>query len=185
MEILAIVVLGISAGILGVTATVVGIRLGKVSGQNEVLRADSQKHAAQLQAVEDKNKDRVARLQNVIAGKEQDLKDAEDQLDEMRVAIDEGRIDDAKRIGGSLADWLTTPADGTNVVTASSSGGETHSTSYSSGVSEAFLPICVLSLFLGAVMLRTQRLAAAWFLHALYNGAMMLYMLLERMVDSA
>ena len=111
MEILAIVVLGISAGILGVTATVVGIRLGKVSGQNEVLRADSQKHAAQLQAVEDKNKDRVARLQNVIAGKEQDLKDAEDQLDEMRVAIDEGRIDDAKRIGGSLADWLT-PADG-------------------------------------------------------------------------
>ena len=112
MEILAIVVLGISAGILGVTATVVGIRLGKVSGQNEVLRADSQKHAAQLQAVEDKNKDRVARLQNVIAGKEQDLKDAEDQLDEMRVAIDEGRIDDAKRIGGSLADWLTTPADG-------------------------------------------------------------------------
>ena len=112
MEILAIVVLGISAGILGVTATVVGIRRGKVSGQNEVLRADSQKHAAQLQAVEDKNKDRVARLQNVIAGKEQDLKDAEDQLDEMRVAIDEGRIDDAKRIGGSLADWLTTPADG-------------------------------------------------------------------------
>ena len=34
----------------------------------------------------------------------------------------------------------------------------------------AFLPIFALSLLLGAVMLRTQRLAAVWAVHALHNG---------------
>ncbi len=34
----------------------------------------------------------------------------------------------------------------------------------------AFLPIFGLSLVLGAVMLRTQRLVAAWGIHALHNG---------------
>ncbi len=34
----------------------------------------------------------------------------------------------------------------------------------------AFLPIFVLSLVIGAVMLRTQRLSAAWLVHALHNG---------------
>lgn len=35
---------------------------------------------------------------------------------------------------------------------------------------DAFLPVFVLSLAIGGIMLRTQRLAAAWFLHALNNG---------------
>jgi membrane protease YdiL (CAAX protease family) len=34
----------------------------------------------------------------------------------------------------------------------------------------AFLPLFALSLVLGFVMLRTQRLAAAWAVHALHNG---------------
>ena len=34
----------------------------------------------------------------------------------------------------------------------------------------AFLPIFGLSLILGAVMLRTQRLTAVWAIHALHNG---------------
>jgi len=34
----------------------------------------------------------------------------------------------------------------------------------------AFLPIFGLSLILGAVMLRTQRIAAVWAIHALHNG---------------
>ena len=34
----------------------------------------------------------------------------------------------------------------------------------------AFLPIFVLALLLGMVMLRTQRIAAAWLVHALHNG---------------
>ena len=34
----------------------------------------------------------------------------------------------------------------------------------------AFVPVFVLSLVLGFVMLRTQRLAAAWAVHALHNG---------------
>jgi hypothetical protein len=34
----------------------------------------------------------------------------------------------------------------------------------------AFLPIFALSLLLGAIMLRTQRLAAVWAVHALHNG---------------
>jgi membrane protease YdiL (CAAX protease family) len=37
----------------------------------------------------------------------------------------------------------------------------------------AFLPIFGLALLLGAVMLRTQRLAAAWAVHALHNGLML------------
>jgi membrane protease YdiL (CAAX protease family) len=37
-----------------------------------------------------------------------------------------------------------------------------------------FLPLFVLSLVLGGVMLRTQRLSAAWFVHALHNGLMVL-----------
>lgn len=35
---------------------------------------------------------------------------------------------------------------------------------------DSFLPIFVLSLVLGSVMLRTQRLAAVWGIHALFNG---------------
>ena len=35
---------------------------------------------------------------------------------------------------------------------------------------QAFLPIFALSLVIGAVMLRTQRLAAAWAIHAINNG---------------
>jgi membrane protease YdiL (CAAX protease family) len=38
----------------------------------------------------------------------------------------------------------------------------------------AFLPILGLSLLLGSVMLRTQRLAAVWAIHALHNGLMLL-----------
>ena len=34
----------------------------------------------------------------------------------------------------------------------------------------AFLPIFVLALLLGMVMLRTQRIGAAWLVHALHNG---------------
>lgn len=37
----------------------------------------------------------------------------------------------------------------------------------------AFLPIFALSLILGGVMLRTQRLAGAWAVHALHNGLML------------
>jgi membrane protease YdiL (CAAX protease family) len=36
----------------------------------------------------------------------------------------------------------------------------------------AFLPIFALALLLGAIMLRTQRLAAVWLVHALHNGLM-------------
>jgi membrane protease YdiL (CAAX protease family) len=35
---------------------------------------------------------------------------------------------------------------------------------------DAFLPIFVLSLLLGSIMLRTQRLLAVWGIHALHNG---------------
>lgn len=38
----------------------------------------------------------------------------------------------------------------------------------------AFLPVFVLSLGIGAVKLRTQRLVAAWFVHALNNGVTLL-----------
>ena len=38
----------------------------------------------------------------------------------------------------------------------------------------AFLPIFVLSLLLGTLMLRTQRLLAVWSVHALHNGIMFL-----------
>jgi membrane protease YdiL (CAAX protease family) len=41
----------------------------------------------------------------------------------------------------------------------------------------AFLPIFALSLLLGAVMLRTQRLAAVWAVHALHNGLTLSYVL--------
>jgi membrane protease YdiL (CAAX protease family) len=34
----------------------------------------------------------------------------------------------------------------------------------------AFLPIFILSMAIGGIMLRTRRLSAAWFLHALHNG---------------
>jgi membrane protease YdiL (CAAX protease family) len=34
----------------------------------------------------------------------------------------------------------------------------------------AFLPVYALSVLLGAIMVRTQRLAAAWAVHALHNG---------------
>ncbi len=39
--------------------------------------------------------------------------------------------------------------------------------------SSAFLPVFVLSLVIGAVMLRTQRLSAAWLVHALNNATAM------------
>lgn len=42
----------------------------------------------------------------------------------------------------------------------------------------AFLPVLVLALVLGMLMLRTQRLIASWFVHALHNG-LVLYLLLE------
>ena len=38
----------------------------------------------------------------------------------------------------------------------------------------AFLPIFALSLILGGVMLRTQRIVASWSVHALHNGLMFL-----------
>lgn len=38
---------------------------------------------------------------------------------------------------------------------------------------DAFLPVFLLSLILGGVMLRTQRLAAAWCVHAAHNGLML------------
>jgi membrane protease YdiL (CAAX protease family) len=38
----------------------------------------------------------------------------------------------------------------------------------------AFLPIFALSLVLGGVMLRTQRIFASWSVHALHNGLMFL-----------
>lgn len=44
---------------------------------------------------------------------------------------------------------------------------------------DAFLPIFGLSLVLGGVMLRTQRLFAAFALHALHNGAMLALVLLS------
>jgi membrane protease YdiL (CAAX protease family) len=37
----------------------------------------------------------------------------------------------------------------------------------------AFLPIFGLSLVLGSIMLRTQRLTASWLVHALHNGSML------------
>ncbi|MCZ6597037.1 MAG: CPBP family intramembrane metalloprotease [Planctomycetota bacterium] len=37
----------------------------------------------------------------------------------------------------------------------------------------AFLPVFGLSLFLGGIQVRTQRLAAAWTVHAAHNGAVM------------
>lgn len=40
----------------------------------------------------------------------------------------------------------------------------------------AFLPIFALSLLLGAIMLRTQRLLAVWSVHALHNGLMFLFL---------
>ena len=40
----------------------------------------------------------------------------------------------------------------------------------------AFLPIFVLSLVLGGVMLRTQRLFAVWTVHALHNALMFLFL---------
>lgn len=48
----------------------------------------------------------------------------------------------------------------------------------------AFLPIFGLSLVLGSIMLRTQRLAAVWAVHALHNGLMfaMLYLLPREVV---
>lgn len=42
----------------------------------------------------------------------------------------------------------------------------------------AFLPLFCLSLVLGGVMLRTQRLTAVWAIHALFNG-IQVYMLLQ------
>jgi membrane protease YdiL (CAAX protease family) len=41
----------------------------------------------------------------------------------------------------------------------------------------AFLPICALSLILGGVMLRTQRLAGSFAVHALHNGLMLALLL--------
>jgi membrane protease YdiL (CAAX protease family) len=43
----------------------------------------------------------------------------------------------------------------------------------------AFLPILALALVLGLVMLRTQRLVAAWSIHALHNGLQIGLLLLE------
>lgn len=43
----------------------------------------------------------------------------------------------------------------------------------------AFLPIFGLSLVLGMVMLRTQRLSAAWLVHALHNGVVLLLLISE------
>jgi membrane protease YdiL (CAAX protease family) len=45
---------------------------------------------------------------------------------------------------------------------------------------EAFLPIFALSLLLGAVMLRTQRLLAAWAVHGAHNALMMAGLVLAR-----
>lgn len=41
----------------------------------------------------------------------------------------------------------------------------------------AFVPLLALALVLGAVMLRTQRLVATWFLHGLHNGVTILLVL--------
>lgn len=43
--------------------------------------------------------------------------------------------------------------------------------------STACVPVFALSLILGAVMLRTQRLSACWIVHALHNGLMLLALL--------
>ncbi len=45
------------------------------------------------------------------------------------------------------------------------------------GVSQ-FLPIFALALILGGVLLRTQRLAACWFVHALHNGLQLIFVFL-------
>jgi membrane protease YdiL (CAAX protease family) len=39
---------------------------------------------------------------------------------------------------------------------------------------EGIVPIFALSLLLGAIMLRTQRLTAAWAVHAAYNALVIL-----------
>jgi len=44
---------------------------------------------------------------------------------------------------------------------------------------DAFLPLFALSLVLGGVMLRTQRLTAVWAIHAVFNGAQILLLLLS------
>jgi membrane protease YdiL (CAAX protease family) len=41
----------------------------------------------------------------------------------------------------------------------------------------AFLPVFCLSLLLGGLMLRTQRIAAPWLVHALHNGLVLLVQL--------
>jgi membrane protease YdiL (CAAX protease family) len=43
----------------------------------------------------------------------------------------------------------------------------------------AFLPIFGLSLVLGMVMLRTQRLSAVWLVHALHNGVVLLLLIAD------
>ena len=48
---------------------------------------------------------------------------------------------------------------------------------------DAFLPIFVLSLLLGSIMLRTQRLVAVWGIHALHNGVQ--FWLMYAAVDHA
>ena len=42
----------------------------------------------------------------------------------------------------------------------------------------AFLPIFALSLLLGAIMLRTQRLLAVWVVHGLHNALSFSFVLL-------
>jgi membrane protease YdiL (CAAX protease family) len=49
---------------------------------------------------------------------------------------------------------------------------------------QPFLPIFGLSLFLGAVMLRTGRLAASYVVHALHNGTMLAFVLVANSVTA-
>jgi membrane protease YdiL (CAAX protease family) len=49
----------------------------------------------------------------------------------------------------------------------------------------AFVPLLAIALVLGAVMLRTQRIAASWLVHASHNGVMILLLVLTRSQGAA
>jgi hypothetical protein len=106
----AVVVLAICAVIgmlvLGVLAVVYGVKSGKLEGRLLVLESDAQRHALDLQSINAQHSSTLKRYQTVLAAKKEDLKIARDELDKIKIAVAEGRTDDALKVGASLRDWL-------------------------------------------------------------------------------
>lgn len=97
--------------VLGVLATMYGVKSGKVAGVNTVLMADAERHSTDLQKIVDGHAEDIRRLKNILAVKREDLKNARDEVDKMHIAIAEGKPDEALKIGQSLSDWLTSDPD--------------------------------------------------------------------------